>query len=319
MADRTHSIDDHGHDHAYLGDDHDANARRMRIVLGLTLVTMVAEVVGGWAYGSLALLADGVHMASDAGALAIAAMAYRYSRRHLNDPRFTFGTGKVGHLAGFASALVLGIVSVAIGVESVGRLLAPAPVRFGEAALVATVGLVVNLFGAWLLGGHGHAHGHHDHADHDHKHGHSHGHGDANLRAAYLHVLGDALTSVLAIAALLAGRAFGWLWADAVAGLIGALVIARWSVKMMRETFWVLVDATDPATLARVRAAIEGPGDATVADLHVWQVGPSAQAAIVSVVADRPLTPDAYRQRLSGMAGLSHISVEVSACAHRHD
>ena len=291
----------------------------MRIVLGLTLVTMVAEIVGGWAYGSLALLADGVHMASDAGALAIAAMAYGYSRRHLADPRFTFGTGKVGPLAGFASALVLGLVAIGIGVESVVRVMNPAPVRFGEAALVATIGLMVNLIGAWMLGGHGHGHAHGDHGHDDGAGGHAHHHGDANLRAAYLHVLGDALTSVLAIAALLAGRSFGWAWADAVAGLVGAVVISRWSVTMMRDTFWVLVDATDTARLAQVRAAIEAPGDATVADLHVWQVGPSAQAAIISVVADRPLEPDAYRRRLSGIAGLSHISIEVSACRHAHD
>jgi cation diffusion facilitator family transporter len=210
--------------HDYLGAQHDENARRTRWVVALTAVMMVGEIVAGYATGSMALLADGFHMATHAGALGVAALAYSYARRHARNPRFSFGTGKVGDLAGFASALILGVFALGIAVESVARLMQPIQVDFGDATLVAVLGLIVNLVSALMLSGGG-SHHHHHHQDD----GHHHHHQDNNLRAAYLHVLADALTSVMAIAALVAGRYLGWVWLDPVVGIVGALVIARWS------------------------------------------------------------------------------------------
>lgn len=307
-----HSLADHRHRHVYLAAGHETSERRTWMVVALTVVMMVGEIVFGFLTGSMALLADGFHMATHAGALAIAAAAYAYARRHIGDPRFTFGTGKVGDLAGFASALALGAFAVGIGYESATRLITPGPVAFGEAALVATLGLAVNLVSAWLLSGHGHGHG-----EHGHEHVHPHAH-DNNLRSAYLHVLADALTSVLAIVALLAGRYLGWVWLDPAVGIVGAIVIARWSWGLLRDTGAVLVDAADPARIAEIRAAIETDSDAHVSDLHVWQVGPGAHAAIVALIAADPLPPSAYHARLSGMKGLSHVTVEVSRCAKPH-
>ena len=224
------------HDHVFLGAAHDDHARRTMWVVALTALMMVAEIVAGYWTGSMALLADGFHMATHAGALGVSAAAYAYARKHARSSKFSFGTGKVGDLAGFASALVLGVVAVGIGVESVKRLLEPTTVAFGEATIVAVVGLAVNLVSALLLGaghhhrGHDH-HGHGHHHDHDHHHEHHHGHhgvhnsGDNNLRSAYMHVLADALTSILAIVALLAGRMLGWVWLDPVMGIVGALVL----------------------------------------------------------------------------------------------
>ena len=221
------------HDHHFLGSSHDANARKTLWVVALTAVMMVGEIIAGTVFGSMALLADGFHMATHAGALAVAAGAYAYAKRHADNRRFSFGTGKVGDLAGFASALVLGIVAVGIAGESVGRLFDPRPVAFSQATLVAVLGLAVNLVSALLLAGgghHHHHHGHHHHDDHDdHDHGHGQNHRDNNLRSAYFHVLADALTSVLAIIALVAGRYLGWVWLDPLMGIVGAIVIARWS------------------------------------------------------------------------------------------
>jgi cation diffusion facilitator family transporter len=304
------------HEHVFLGDDHARNERRTWWVVGLTLVMMVAEITAGTWYGSMALLADGWHMGTHAGALGLSAGAYWYARRHARDGRFTFGTGKVGDLAGFASALLLGAVALAIAVESVRRLWRPVPIAFDEALVVAVVGLGVNLLSAWLLGGGGagegaHAHTHDHGRDHDHA---DHGHGDHNLRAAYLHVLADALTSVLAIVALLVGRFAGWTWLDPVIGVVGAIVIGRWSVGLMRETGAVLLDASaDPTLEERVRAAIE-VGDEKVSDLHVWRVGPRRYAALVSLVATRPADPDHYKARLRGIPEIVHISVEAHRC-----
>ena len=303
----------HTHDHNFLGSTHDENARRTLWVVALTTVMMVGEIVAGMVFGSMALLADGFHMATHAGALAVAAGAYAFARRYATDPRFSFGTGKVGDLAGFASALVLGIVAIGIAVESLMRLLQPQAVDFGPAAMVAVIGLIVNLVSAMLLSG-GHHHGHRHGHDHDHHHGHDHhGHGvahkDNNLRAAYVHVLADALTSVLAIVALLAGLFVGWAWVDPAMGLVGALVIARWSWSLMRETAAVLLDTTDAHLSQEVRDCIEGQGDAQIVDLHVWRVGPEAHAAIVSVTG--PITADIVRARLSPVHELAHITVET--------
>jgi cation diffusion facilitator family transporter len=296
------------HDHVFLGEAHDDNARRTLWVVALTAAMMVVEIVAGYATGSMALLADGFHMATHAGALGVAAAAYRFARRHAHDPAFSFGTGKVGDLAGFASALVLGLIALGIGVESLRRLFEPSSVAFGEATVIAVIGLLVNIASAFLLGGHHHGHGH-DHHDHDH-HGHHHHHGaDNNLRSAYLHVLADALTSVLAIAALLAGRYLGWGFLDPVMGVVGAVVIARWSWSLMRDTAAVLLDTTDAHVANEVRELVAA-ADARILDLHVWRVGPAARAGILCV-ASETLDAAALHARLAPVHELAHLTIEV--------
>jgi cation diffusion facilitator family transporter len=289
------------HQHVFLSAKHDDHARRTWWVVALAAVMMVGEIVAGIAFNSMALLADGFHMATHVGALAIAAMAYAFARRHAHDRRFTFGTGKVGDLAGFASALILGIVALGIGVESLLRFMDPHPVAFTEATLVAVLGLIVNVVSAWLLSG-----GHHHH---DHAHGHDVHHHDNNMRSAFTHVLADALTSVLAIAALLAGRFFGWIWLDPVMGIVGAGVIAVWSWNLMRDAAAVLLDRTDPQLEAEIRVAIENGSDVRITDLHVWRVGPAAHAAIVSVTG--AADGEAVRARLAPVHELAHVTVEV--------
>lgn len=312
----AHAHDRLTHDHVFLARDHEANARRTSAVVALTAAMMVGEILAGWLTGSMALLADGVHMATHAGALGVAAAAYAFARAHARNPRFTFGTGKVGDLAGFASALLLGVVALAIAVESVVRLLQPGPVAFGSAILVAVLSLVVNLLSAALLGhGHHHAHDHHhDHAhDHHHRDHDRHGplgrQGDNNLRAAYLHVLADALTSILAILALVAGRTLGWLWLDPSVAILGSVVILRWSWQLARDSALVLLDATDPDLEREVRAQVEGAGDARITDLHLWRVGPEAHAAIVSVTGR--IDAETVRARLRPVHELAHITIEV--------
>ena len=305
------------HHHVFLGTEHQRNERRVWLVIALTASMMVAEILAGKLYGSMALVADGWHMSTHAGAMLITALAYGYARRHADNPRFSFGTGKMGDLAGFASAVVLAIVALLIAWESFLRLTNPVPIRFEQAIAVAVIGLVVNLVSARLLHGgpghhhHGHDHRHdHHHADHDHgRHGH-----DNNLRAAYLHVLADALTSVLAIVALLVGRSYGWLWADPAMGVVGALVIARWSWGLIRDAGGVLLDA--PAEGPQVRQEIEdilsATGD-TLKDLHVWQIGPGHFAAIVSVASATPQPAQHYKALLLPVHELSHVTVEVQA------
>lgn len=304
------------HDHNFLSRSHDKSARRTLWVVGLTAVMMVGEIIAGMIYGSMALLADGFHMATHAGALAVAAGAYAYAKQHSTNRRFSFGTGKVGDLAGFASALVLGIVALGIAGESVARLLDPRSVAFGQATLVAILGLGINLVSAALLAGGGHHHGHHGHGhrsghdhhdDHDHHQGRN-GHRDNNLRSAYFHVLADALTSVLAIIALVAGRYLGWVWLDPLMGIVGAIVIARWSWSLLRDTAAVLLDTTDKAIEAEVREFVERPGDARITDLHVWRIGPEAHAAIVSVTGG--IDGKTVRDRLKPVHELGHLTVE---------
>lgn len=297
----------HDERHSFLGERHDANARRTWWVVWLTAAMMAVEIGAGLWTGSMALLADGIHMATHAGALGAAALAYRYARKHAGDPRFTFGTGKVGDLAGFGSALVLAVFAAGIAWESAGRLIAPQAIAYGEAIWVAAIGLAVNVASAGLLSGGSHSHGM-GHAHHGHGHDHDHPHGkDNNLRAAYVHVLADALTSVLAIAALVAGAWLGWGWADAAVGILGAIVIARWAWGLMGDTAAVLLDTADPALAARMRTAAEAEG-ARVIDLHVWRIGPSAHAAIVSIA---PLAScAAVRARLAAIPGLAHVTVE---------
>ncbi|GAO05551.1 CDF family Co(II)/Ni(II) efflux transporter DmeF [Anaeromyxobacter sp. PSR-1] len=325
------------HGHAFGTAVEASGERRTRWVVALTLAMMVGEIAAGMVYGSMALLADGWHMGTHAAALGVAAFAYAYARRHAADPRYSFGTGKVGALGGFASAVGLAVVALLVLGESAVRLASPVAIRFDQAIGVAVLGLLVNLFSAFLLRDedHGHAHGHgdphdhdqhqHDHREHDHDHDHeehAHGHHDPghvehrdhNLRAAYLHVLADALTSVLAIVALLAGRVLGWTWMDPVMGIVGALVIARWSVGLLRDTGAVLLDAeVAEGRRAAVRAALE-QGEDRVADLHLWRVGPRHLAAIVSVVSPAPRAPAEYKDRLRAFPDLVHLTVEVHAC-----
>jgi cation diffusion facilitator family transporter len=258
----------------------------------------------------MALVADGWHMATHAAALAIAALAYRYARRHAHDPRFTFGTGKVGELAGFASAISLAIVALLIGAESLQRLFRPQAIDFMQAGGIAVLGLIVNLVSARML--------QHDHApdddDHDDDHDHA-AHHDTNLRAAYLHVLADALTSVLAILGLLAGRYFGWIWMDAAVGLLGAAVIAHWSVGLARNAGRSLLDSQDDSALeARVRAQLQAaPGAAEITDLHLWRLGPGQFGLIVTLHGPAAGTPDQYRSQLANLPQLRHITIETGS------
>lgn len=296
------------HDHVFLGARHDRNTRRTWAVIAITATMMVVEIVAGTIYGSMALVADGWHMATHAAALLITALSYGYARRHARNPRFTFGTGKIGDLAGFASAVVLVIVALLIGWESFLRLTSPVAIDFTQAIMVAVIGLVVNLGCAVILHqGPGHGHGHsHGPA------GHAHPVQDNNLRAAYLHVLADALTSVLAIAGLLFGRAYGWVWLDPLIGIVGALVIARWSLGLLRESGAVLVDYQpgEAGLSEAIRGALEGPGE-RITDLHVWQLGPGHHGAIVAIRSADPHPPSHYRARLAHLPGLSHVTVEV--------
>ncbi|KVE66295.1 CDF family Co(II)/Ni(II) efflux transporter DmeF [Burkholderia vietnamiensis] len=416
-----------GHDHIFLGAAHEQNERRTWTVIVLCAAMMVAEIVGGSMFGSLALVADGLHMSTHAGAMLIAAFAYTYARKHASDPRFVFGTGKLGDLAGFTSAIVLAMIALLIAYEAVSRMLAPVPIHFGEAIPIAVLGLVVNIASAWLLSGDHHGHGHHHGHAHGHHHGHDHGHEpehahhhdaeahrivdgqhafavsvfedgvppvfriapathdaalvdaaavsittlrpdgsrqtfamqsrdgylesietipephaftaivrlngrehaltfaesehehgasaaarDHNIRSAYIHVLADAAVSVLTIAGLLLARAFGWLWMDPLAGIVGALVIANWSYGLMRDTGSILLDMNPDRRLAdSVRAALESTGD-RIRDLHVWRLGPGHMSAVVSVLTDDPQRDARYYHRvLQRFGSLSHVTVEV--------
>lgn len=303
------NIEGYTHNHVYLGASHDENAKRTLWVVALTAMMMVGEIIAGYITGSMALLADGFHMATHAGALSVAAGAYAFAKRHANNRAYSFGTGKVGDLAGFASAMMLGVIALGIGVESVLRLFEPINVAFGTATIIAVVGLGVNIASAFLLSAAHHGHGH------DHHHGHDHGPAvqskDNNLRSAYVHVLSDALTSVLAIAGLLAGRYLGWVWMDPVMGIVGAIVIARWSWALMRDTASVLLDATDDHVADEVRELVETPGDVRIADLHVWRIGPEAHAAIISVVGGQGVNGDTIRARLAPVHELAHLTVEI--------
>ncbi len=291
------------HHHLFGTDVPARGERRTRWVVGITLAMMAGEIVAGTAYRSMALLADGWHMGTHAAALGVALFAYVYARRHAGDARYSFGTGKVGALGGFASAVGLAVVALLVLGESAARLASPVAIRFDQAIAVAVLGLAVNVGCALLLRDPDHGH----HQDHHHDH---------NLRAAYLHVLADALTSVLAIAALLAGRGLGWTWMDPVMGVVGALVIARWSLALLRETGRVLLDGeVPPARREAIARAIESAADARVADLHVWRVGPRHLAAIVSVVTARPREPDYYRSLLAAFDDLAHVTVEVNGVA----
>jgi cation diffusion facilitator family transporter len=401
------------HSHVFLGEGHEASERKTWAVIVLCTVMMLAEIVGGWLFGSIALIADGLHMSTHAGALLLAAVAYTFARRYADDPRFTFGTGKFGDLAGFASALILAMIALLIGYEAVTRLFAPVPVHFAEAIPIAVLGLAVNIASVWLLSGgdhgHRHAHGHgHNHAhDHDeskriaarngeivldvfedgvpprfrlhaemgprlaarnasvetvrpdgarqrfafadrgdflesvdeipephafaanvtidgethavafeeHEQAGGAAARDNNLRAAFLHVIGDAAVSLMVIVGLLLARAFGWMWMDPAAGIVGAIVIASWALSLIRDTSAILLDMNPDRPMAdHLRQAIECEGD-RLADLHLWRLGPGHFGAIVSVVTPSARSEADYRARLAPFRSLSHLTIEVKRAA----
>jgi len=298
------------HSHAFLGTGHEKSERKTWAVIWLCGTMMFAEIAGGLLFGSIALVADGLHMSTHAGALLLAALAYSYARRHADDPRFTFGTGKLGDLAGFTSAVILAMIALLIGYEAVQRLFDPVPIHFGEAIPIAVLGLGVNIASVWLLSGHDHGH-HHGHDDDDH--GHEGTHRDNNLRAAVVHVLADAAVSVLVIVGLLLARLFGWLWMDPVAGILGACVIASWSYGLIRDTLSVLLDMNPDTHIAGdVRRTIEEGGD-ELTDLHLWRLGPGHLGAIVSVSTREAHGVDYYRAKLARFHALSHLTIEVQA------
>ncbi len=300
----THRLSDWQHDHVFDQDQQRAGERRTLLVVAITAIMMVIEIAAGLVYGSMALLADGLHMASHTAALSIAVLAYIVSRRLAADRRFAFGVGKINTLAGFASAVMLMGFALAMAIESTHRLIHPVTIAFNQALMVAAIGLIVNGLSAWIL------------MSTPHQHGHSHGHHhDHNLRAAYLHVLADALTSILAVAALLAGKYVGANWLDPVMGLVGAVLVARWSYGLIRDSGRVLLDLqTSENHLLELRNAIERASLDRVADLHLWSIGHDIHAAEIVVVSDDPKSPDHYKSLIPPKLNVVHALVEVHRC-----
>lgn len=307
------------HDHTFGQDQRRPGESRTLIVVGITALVMVVEIVAGIHYGSMALLADGLHMASHAVALGITAFAYAYARRHARNRQFSFGTGKVNALGGFTGAVLLAIFALYMCFESVARLFNPVDIAFNQAIAVAVLGLLVNGASMLILDVHDHGHSHsHGHSHDDHGHSHAHGesghqHDDHNLRSAYLHVLADALTSVLAIVALLCAKYVGWVWLDPVIGIVGGLLVARWSVGLLRTTATVLLDFQAPEALqGSIVEAIESDGDSRVTDLHVWSIGPGIFSAQVALVATNPVSANDYKARLPEALQLVHTNIEIN-------
>jgi len=307
------------HDHLFLGARHGQAQRRTWMVIVLCTVMMIAEIVGGFLFGSIALVADGLHMSTHASALLLAALAYSFARRHARDQRFSFGTGKFGDLAGFTSAIILAMIALLIGYEAVSRLISPVAIRFNEAIPIAVLGLIVNVASVLLLSGGGHDHGHglcHDAGGHDahrdaHETAHHAAHRDNNIRAAIIHVLADAGVSLLVIVGLLLGRLFGWVWMDPVAGICGAVVIAAWSYGLIRDTGAILLDMNPDLNMGeRMRAVLEVDGD-RLTDLHLWRLGPGHLGAIVGVATTTLRGSDYYHRLLGRFSALSHVTVEV--------
>ena len=305
----TESIERWVHDHTFGQDEKKSAERRTLIVSIVTILTMIVEIGAGIAFGSMALLADGLHMGSHASALAISVFAYRYTRIHAKDARFNFGTGKVSSLAAFASATMLALFAFAMAWESIQRFLSPVAIGFDRAILVAVLGLIVNGGCLAILRGHEHP-GHAGHAPIHHVHK------DHNFRSAYLHVLADALTSVFAVLALLAGKYLGQPWLDPFMGLVGATLVVRWSWGLLRSSARVLLDMRAPEEVGEaIRKAIESEGDSRISDLHVWSVGPGIHAAEIAIVSSRPQDPDRYYDLLPGELGLVHVTFEIHLCA----
>lgn len=301
----SHSIDDFRHPHVFLGEAHERNERKVWLVIAICTAMMAMEILGGLWFGSVALIADGLHMSTHAGALLIAALSYTWARRYAGHHRLAFGTGKLGDLAAFASAIVLAMIALLIGYESLERLLAPVPIAFNEAIPIALLGLCVNLLTAFLL---------RDEHEHEHEY-----HRDHNLRAAFVHVMADAAVSVLVLIALVAARQLGWIWMDPLMGLVATAVILNWSWRLVHAAGAVLLDASpDPALAAQITARLETDGD-RISDLHLWRLGPGHIAGIISLVSDDPQSASSYKSRLSDLPGLSHLTVEVEACPGAHD
>ena len=309
--------------------DNSTAEKKTWFVIWLTLFMMVAEIAAGSIFGSMALLADGWHMGTHAAALGISAFAYWYARRQKDNPKFTFGTGKVNVLGGYSSSIVLIIVAILMIYESAGRLFSPIDIHFDEAIAVAVLGLVVNIISAWLLKDdhHHHGHGHHEHHDNDeHNHGHahhvhdlhqeeSHTPTDHNLRAAYMHVIADALTSVMAIIALISGKYMGWVWLDPVMGIVGAVVIIRWGIGLARDTGNILLDCdVKTSEYEAIRKILETDADNRVADMHLVKIGSERIVGIVSIVTHYPQKVEHYKSLLSGIKNLAHVTIEVNIC-----
>jgi len=312
-----------GHSHEFLGAAHERSERAVWAVIALCAAMMAAEIVGGLMFGSIALVADGLHMSTHAGALLLAALAYAFARRHADDPRFTFGTGKFGDLAGFASAIVLAMIAALVAYEAIGRLFVPTPIAFAQAIPIAVLGLAVNAASAWLLSRSGDDH-HHGHAR-SHGHGHRHEesrrleigdarealHRDNAMRAAVIHVMADAAVSILVIVGLSLARGFGWLWMDPLAGLIGAGVIASWSAGLIRDTSAALLDMNPDRRLTQaLRRAIERDGDSLV-DLHLWRLGPGHLGAIVAIETASERETSHYREAAMKVGRFSHLTIEI--------
>jgi len=310
----TESIEQWMHDHTFGQDVKRAAERRTLVVIGITLVTMIVEIVAGVTFGSMALWADGIHMGTHASALMVSAFAYYYTRRHARDTRFNFGTGKVNSLAAFASAILLFLFALVMVWESAHRLISPVSIGFNQAILVAVVGLIVNGVCLMILGGHGHSHGESDHHEQDHTEvsdAHSR-HRDLNLWAAYIHVLADALTSFLAIFALLGGKYGGLIWLDPLMGIVGALLVSIWSWDLLRSSAHVLLDMQAPETIREeIRKTLESQGDTRVSDLHVWAVGQGIYAAEITLISAQPLKIDDYYHLLPKKMGIVHVTLEI--------
>ena len=302
----THRLDDWTHDHVFNQNEKRAGENRTLLIVIITAIMMVVEIAAGLIYGSMALLADGLHMGSHAAALGIAVFAYVISRRMAADRRFSFGVGKINSLAGFASAVLLLGFALLMVVESVDRFINPLTIAFDQALIVAVIGLAVNGGSAWVLISTPH--------DHSHDHGHQHGH-DHNLRAAYLHVLADAVTSLLAIGALLAGKYFGAGWLDPLMGIVGGALVARWSYGLIRETSRVLLDTqADEDRVSQLRESIEGGSTDRVSDLHVWSIGHGIYAAEMAIISDDPGSPCHYKSLIPEKLSIAHITVEIHRC-----
>ena len=303
----SYTIEKLQHSHSF-SSSNERGERRTRYVLLLTAVTMVVEIVAGSLYGSMALLADGWHMGTHVAAFMIAIFAYQYANKHAENPAYSFGTGKVSVLGGFASAVTLTVVALVMLLESVQRIIDPHPIQFNEAIAVASLGLFINVVSALLLKDDDHHH-HHDH-HHDHQHH------DHNLRAAYFHVLADALTSLLAIVALVSGKYFGWNWMDPVMGIVGAIIITRWSYGLVKQSAPILLDASiDEKYQTAIKTAIERDADNRISDMHVWRVGANHYAAVISLVTHDPQSTEHYKQLLQEFKQLAHVTVEVNLCA----
>jgi cation diffusion facilitator family transporter len=296
----------HTHDYSHQSDKAEKSTL---YVLILTAITMIVEIIAGTFYGSMALLADGWHMGTHVAAFMITVFAYRYARKHAENPAFAFGTGKVTVLGGFASAIALAVVALVMLIESIHRIIEPQAIHFNEAIAVACIGLLVNIISVFLLKDD-------HHHDHDHSHAHEHGHHhDHNLKAAYMHVLADALTSLLAIIALLSGKLMGWTWMDPIMGIVGAIIITRWAIGLVKQSGPILLDASiEPDYVQKITKVIEDDSDNKIVDLHIWRVSENHYAAIISLVTHFPKDTKYYRDLLDEFSRLSHITIEVHKC-----